>query len=438
MRSIEEMKSVTRCIENISEKSDLKIEDTIVVEHRSGNPKRDYLFVNKMQGKHIPCSPNKTIDMCVKLGRLVSESLPKNANALVIGFAETATAIANITAMNIEQCKYYMQTTREFDGIDKRNNSNIYNIQKVFDFQEEHSHATLQELLTWRSDPIDFGTFDRIIFIDDEISTGKTVLNFIDCIKNHKTFKAGTKFTVASICNWQDDESTKSYNQLGIETVALFRGTLKDRNYKVIDDTDNVRFIPETDINTLKDELRENDVTRVTSLFSYSPTYSPKCNAAAYTEEVLGHTPLTADSIKCLEDDMEVIIDTQINLKDARTIRVIGFEESMTVPLLIGSILEKKYDKEVIFHATTRSKIDVIDEYVTDEANGIKNRIRIDRTTVANEVGPVYLYNTERFTDMTILVSDKGLERAFGEDGLNKFISYLEQRTSKVIIWGII
>ena len=35
------------------------LEDIIVVEKRLNNPKRDFLFVNKHQGKHIPTSPTK-------------------------------------------------------------------------------------------------------------------------------------------------------------------------------------------------------------------------------------------------------------------------------------------------------------------------------------------------------------------------------------------
>ena len=89
-----------------------------------------------------------------------------------------------------------MQTTRE----------NIPNAKSLLDFKEEHSHATEHFL---------YGSIeslmncDRIIFVDDEISTGNTVLNFIHAIES---VGIHAKYAVATLLNWQDDEwSNKLY-----------------------------------------------------------------------------------------------------------------------------------------------------------------------------------------------------------------------------------
>ena len=54
----------------------------IIVEHRSNNPKRDYLFVNRLQCKHIPASPTAMINMCKILANNVNDTL---ANTTAIG-----------------------------------------------------------------------------------------------------------------------------------------------------------------------------------------------------------------------------------------------------------------------------------------------------------------------------------------------------------------
>ena len=76
-----------------------------------------------------------------------------------MGFAETATAIGAQAAITVGAD--YIQTTREV----------IPGVNYLF-FSEEHSHATEQKLV---KDDIDRAAAetDRIIFIEDEVTTGK-------------------------------------------------------------------------------------------------------------------------------------------------------------------------------------------------------------------------------------------------------------------------
>ena len=65
--------------------------DTLRIAKRYNNPKRSYLLVNPLQAKHIPVSPAAALEMMGALGNQVAAKYPEAR--LVIGFAETATAI---------------------------------------------------------------------------------------------------------------------------------------------------------------------------------------------------------------------------------------------------------------------------------------------------------------------------------------------------------
>ena len=67
-------------------------QDVLQLGKRIHNTKRSYLLVNPLQAKHIPVSPTKTYEMSQALGKLLYQTAPDAR--MVIGFAETATAIA--------------------------------------------------------------------------------------------------------------------------------------------------------------------------------------------------------------------------------------------------------------------------------------------------------------------------------------------------------
>ena len=82
----------------------------IKIAKRYNNSKRKYLLVDPFQAKHIPVSPCAALDLMNALGKTVQEKYPEAF--LVIGFAETATAISSAVAENFKDC-FYIQTTRE-------------------------------------------------------------------------------------------------------------------------------------------------------------------------------------------------------------------------------------------------------------------------------------------------------------------------------------
>ena len=125
-------------------------EDLVAVAKRENNKKRTYLVVNRLQGKHVPVSPGKALQMFGCLADVLAEEY-REERLLLIGFAETATAIGAAVAEKLGAL--YIQTTREqIEGVE------------YFYFSEQHSHATEQKLV---KDDLDQAVknVDRIIFI---------------------------------------------------------------------------------------------------------------------------------------------------------------------------------------------------------------------------------------------------------------------------------
>ncbi len=67
----------------------------VTVAKRENNKLRSYLLVNKVQAKHVPAKPQDTLSMMNELGEMVKKAYPKE-RILVVGFAETATAIGAV------------------------------------------------------------------------------------------------------------------------------------------------------------------------------------------------------------------------------------------------------------------------------------------------------------------------------------------------------
>ena len=102
-----------------------------------------------------------------ELAEILKNSYPKE-RLLLVGFAETATAIGAEVAAELGS--RYIQTTREV----------IEDAEYIF-FSEEHSHATQQKLVK-NDHGIIIHKVDRIIFIEDEVTTGKTIRNMIEVL----------------------------------------------------------------------------------------------------------------------------------------------------------------------------------------------------------------------------------------------------------------
>ncbi|MGW7430480.1 phosphoribosyltransferase [Streptomyces sp. NPDC054861] len=132
------------------------------------NPKRAHLLVSHVLGKHIPQRPTVVYGSGVALGERVRDLLggEEAGRAVVVGYAETATALGHAVADGLGSAPYLHSTRRPVDGVARAGG-----------FEESHSHATSHLLLP--EDPKLLAGDGPLILVDDEFSTGNTVLNTI-------------------------------------------------------------------------------------------------------------------------------------------------------------------------------------------------------------------------------------------------------------------
>ena len=136
------------------------------------NPKRAHLLVSLLLGKHVPVPAGVVLAAAGSLGALVRSAVaPAAAAPLVVGFAETATALGHGLAAVVGPGGTpapYAHTTRR----------TVPATATVLAFEEEHSHAVEQRLGllddTWLRD----GT-TPLVLVDDELSSGRTAVNAI-------------------------------------------------------------------------------------------------------------------------------------------------------------------------------------------------------------------------------------------------------------------
>lgn len=135
------------------------------------NPKRAHLLVSNVLGKHVPQRPEAVHGAGVGLGRRVRELLgdADAARAVVLGYAETATGLGHSVADGLALAPYLHSTRRPVAGVAQAGG-----------FEEEHSHATSHLLLP--EDPSLLAGDGPLVLVDDEFSTGRTVLNTIKAL----------------------------------------------------------------------------------------------------------------------------------------------------------------------------------------------------------------------------------------------------------------
>ncbi|CAM3958026.1 phosphoribosyltransferase domain-containing protein [Psychrobacter arenosus] len=140
------------------------------------NPKRAFLFVSKVLGRHIPVAPKLMRRAFTNLTTLVPDNLPEPI--LVIGMAETAVGLSAGVHQAL-QARYpnalLLNSTRHAQP----------NSQLLTTFSEDHSHAS-SHLIYQSSDPAiqaQLLASKTLIMVDDEASTGNTCVNVVTALR---------------------------------------------------------------------------------------------------------------------------------------------------------------------------------------------------------------------------------------------------------------
>ena len=145
------------------------------------NPKRAFLFVSKVLGRHIPVAPSTMRHAFTELANLVPNDLPQPM--LVIGMAETAVGLSAGVHQAL-QTRYpqalLLNSTRHAQHDDNSTETLLTT------FSEDHSHAS-QHLIYQSSDTVTKAQLlatKTLIMVDDEASTGNTCINVVTALRN--------------------------------------------------------------------------------------------------------------------------------------------------------------------------------------------------------------------------------------------------------------
>ncbi|MDZ5473145.1 phosphoribosyltransferase family protein [Bacillus sp. 31A1R] len=389
------------------------------------NKNRSFLFVSKVLGKHIPINPKKGLLIGSLLagryleivenkafefnGDLLSQLLSEEPvlcdeafisnsyNPLIIGFAETATALGH-AFFNSFETAHFFHTTRE----------QLVNSQPVISFEEEHSHATSHRCYI---DESIINHEREIILVDDEITTGKTALNIIRSI--HEKFPRNT-YTVVSILDWRSDLNVDKFLQLEkelgitIRTVSLIKGTvdvkgelsgLVERDQVV---KENELYLPDVsyhyfDGNTLiqkasinmNGELSDVPYLKGTGRFGINSYDNQEINS--YLEQMGMELRLIRTGTKTL---------------------CLGNGEFMYLPMKLAAYM----GENVFYHSTTRSPI-----YPNNEATyGAKHKLSFFNPEDLSIQNFVYNIGPEEFDELFLF-----FEREIPKDKLDEFLKEL-------------
>ncbi|MER8523186.1 phosphoribosyltransferase family protein [Mesorhizobium sp. M1006] len=161
------------------------------------NPKRSFLFVSKVLGRHIPVRPS----MMRKTYKFLADQISPDLEGpiLFIGMAETAVGLGagvhqQYSEQNDRDDTVYICTTRHPLGLPL-----------ICEFQEEHSHATGH--LVHR--PLMPGLVSMVenartlVLVDDEASSGKTFGNLFAALP--ASIRANNRNTVlVTLTDWSD------------------------------------------------------------------------------------------------------------------------------------------------------------------------------------------------------------------------------------------
>ena len=389
--------------------------ELVRIAKREYNTRRKYLVVNRLQGKHIPVSPKEALQMFRSLAELIKEAYPSE-RLLMVGFAETATAIG--AAVAIECQAAYMQTTREvIDGVDY-----LY-------FSESHSHATEQKLVKTDLDKI-IGKTDRIIFIEDEVTTGNTILNIVRLIQ--KTYAKPVSFAVASILNGMNEEALENYKNLKIPVHYLVK-TAHDTYTEIAEQyqADGICHIctkpqeeeveqqkevqQQIEMQQTKEAQQPIEVQEISGWINArrlhtADTYKQACEQLwQEIQQKYGYTKYTKET------------------ETGRRILVLGTEEFMYPALYVGAKLEEA-GYTVRMHATTRSPIAVSKEekYPLHTRYELASLYDKNRTT--------FVYDLTEYEEVLVLTDAQNQETE-GWESLQRALALNQNRQIRGIRW---
>ena len=425
------------------------------------NPRRAHLLVSAVLGKHVPTDPRLVYGAGLLLGGLVRRRLNgaparqgdgpdgglaeygtllgealrgrpgaaaglrdrlrgpsrsatgdgdggRPVDAVVLGYAETATALGHSVADALGGARYLHSTRRPVEGFEAYGG-----------FEEEHSHATRHLLL-----PEDPGLLDRdvpLVLVDDELSTGRTVTNTIAALH---AARPRERYVVASLVDLRGDGDRAAIEEFAaslgarIDVVSLATGR--------VGLPDDILEAGQALVSGLGDPAEAADTADTADTGTRKP-FSVERVDLGWPEGLPdgGRHGFLPEHRARLEEALTAMagrVAARLPAEASR-ILVLGFEELMYTPLRLAEALADGLppEAEVRYSTTTRSPVLAVD----DPGYAIRTRLTFpSHDDPADGPGERYAYNVapgadpSRAFDAIVLVVDDTADTPALADGL--------------------
>ncbi|WP_053649859.1 phosphoribosyltransferase [Streptomyces sp. XY431] len=391
------------------------------------NRKRAHLLVSTVLGKHVPQQPAVVHGAGLELGRRVRDLLDPLggeavARAVVLGYAETATGLGHSVADGLD-APYLHSTRRPVPGLTP-----------VGGFEEEHSHATSHLLLP--ADPRLLAGDGPLVLVDDEFSTGTTVLNTIrELHANHPR----EHYVVVALVDLRGPADRRrladTAAELGVrlDLVALADGGVElpadvlDRAERLIAEAGPAPEPPAAPVAPL---------VRVDLDW---PAGLPDGGRHGFTRE---HRARLEAALPGLAERLAAAVDPDGAAgADRARVLVLGFEELMYAPLRLADALAERLPggtDRVRYSTTTRSPVLAVD----DPGYAIRTRLAFPAhdDPADDSSRERYAYNVAPGTDparrfgTVVLVVDDTADTPALHEGERALLGQLRRVTDRVVL----
>ncbi|WP_327119014.1 phosphoribosyltransferase [Streptomyces sp. NBC_01341] len=336
------------------------------------NPKRAHLLVSNILGKHVPQRPSVVYGAGFELGERVRNLLgeAEARRAVVLGYAETATGLGHAVADGLGTAPYLHSTRRPVAGVAPAGG-----------FEESHSHAT-SHLLLPENPGLLRNTEDGapLVLVDDEFSTGNTVLNTIRAL--HARFPRD-RYVIVALVDMRSEADQGRLAEFAaeigarVDLIARARGTV---------------LLPDGVLEKGRSLVAEHE-TEPAPREAPAPRTEPVRVGLDWPAGVPdggrhGFTPAHRAALEAALPAMAGRVADALG--DARDVLVLGFEELMYAPLRLGTALEDATTADVRYSTTTRSPVLAVD----DPGYAIRSRLVFPaHDDPADGPGDRYAYN---------------------------------------------
>ncbi|MFE6662538.1 phosphoribosyltransferase [Streptomyces sp. NPDC057697] len=413
------------------------------------NPKRAHLLVSNVLGKHVPQKPSVVYGAGFELGRRVRALLgeAEARRAVVLGYAETATGLGHAVADGLGVAPYLHSTRRPVEGVAPAGG-----------FEESHSHATSHLLLPEDPDLLGGGrppadahtnmdagastgantdtdtsvytdtdtsvyTDAPLVLVDDEFSTGNTVLNTIRTL--HERYPRN-RYVIVALVDMRSAADQGRLTEFAAEigarvdlvarstgTVTLPEGVLEKGRALVAAHDGAVPDAPRADAGP-------RPCTRVDLQW---PAGVPDGGRHGFTP---AHRTVLERALPAMATRVADALGD-----DVRRVLILGFEELMYAPLRLGTALEDRTDVEVRYSTTTRSPVLAVD----DPGYAIRTRLVFPaHDDPADGPGDRYAYNVAGAGfDAVVLVVDSTADTP-GLHAPGGLLAQLAEHTGQVVL----